>query len=119
MRRRYLLTCSCARTHVLALLCSHSRTGASTQAARHFGVTALRDVTSTELQLRASELEPDTLRRARHVITGPVSPTPASLPEGVWRHLAFDTRAAEDTRVWPDMRVPAKRLTRVCPQKTF
>jgi galactokinase len=41
-----------------------------TQAARHFGVTALRDVSSSELQLRAAELEPDTLRRARHVITG-------------------------------------------------
>ena len=38
-------------------------------AAKLFGVKALRDVTSDELAARAAELEPMTLRRARHVVT--------------------------------------------------
>jgi galactokinase len=38
-------------------------------AARLFGVKALRDVTSAQLKARAAELEPVTLRRARHVVT--------------------------------------------------
>jgi galactokinase len=38
-------------------------------AAKHFGVKVLRDVTSTQLEARASELDPMTVRRARHVIT--------------------------------------------------
>ena len=64
---------------------AHVRTHAHThtKAARHFGVTALRDVTSQELLQRASELDPDTLRRARHVVTGPgllVHPPPLMLP---------------------------------------
>ncbi len=38
-------------------------------AARHFGVRALRDVTSAQLEARARELDPTTLKRARHVVT--------------------------------------------------
>jgi galactokinase len=38
-------------------------------AARFFGVPALRDVTSGQLQARAGELDDLTLRRARHVVT--------------------------------------------------
>jgi galactokinase len=38
-------------------------------AARTLGVRALRDVTPEALQARAGELEPLTLRRARHVVT--------------------------------------------------
>jgi len=38
-------------------------------AARHFGVPALRDVDAATLAARAGELDPMTLRRARHVIT--------------------------------------------------
>jgi galactokinase len=38
-------------------------------AARHFGVPALRDVDLATLEARASELDPLTFRRARHVIT--------------------------------------------------
>jgi len=38
-------------------------------AARLFGVKALRDVTSPQLAARASELDPTTLRRARHVVS--------------------------------------------------
>jgi galactokinase len=38
-------------------------------AAKLFGVKALRDVTSDELAARAAELEPVTLRRARHVVS--------------------------------------------------
>jgi galactokinase len=38
-------------------------------AARLFGVKALRDVTSPQLAARAAELDPTTLRRARHVVT--------------------------------------------------
>jgi galactokinase len=38
-------------------------------AARLFGVKALRDVTSQQLADRAGELDPTTLRRARHVVT--------------------------------------------------
>jgi galactokinase len=38
-------------------------------AARLFGVKALRDVTSAQLAARAAELDPVTLRRARHVVT--------------------------------------------------
>jgi galactokinase len=38
-------------------------------AARLFGVKALRDVTSARLAARAAELDPVTLRRARHVVT--------------------------------------------------
>ena len=38
-------------------------------AAKLFGVKALRDVTSARLAARAAELEPVTLRRARHVVT--------------------------------------------------
>jgi galactokinase len=38
-------------------------------AAKLFGVKALRDVTSAQLSARAAELEPTTLRRARHVVT--------------------------------------------------
>ena len=38
-------------------------------AAKLFGVKALRDVTSEQLAARAAELEPMTLRRARHVVT--------------------------------------------------
>jgi galactokinase len=38
-------------------------------AARLFGVRALRDVTSAQLAARAAELDPVTLRRARHVVT--------------------------------------------------
>jgi len=38
-------------------------------AAKIFGVKALRDVSSEQLAARAAELEPTTLRRARHVVT--------------------------------------------------
>ncbi len=38
-------------------------------AARVFGVKALRDVSSRQLAARAGELDPVTLRRARHVVT--------------------------------------------------
>jgi galactokinase len=38
-------------------------------AARLFGVKALRDVTSAQLAARAAELDPVTLKRARHVVT--------------------------------------------------
>jgi galactokinase len=38
-------------------------------AANHFGVKALRDVTSEQLAARAKELDATTLRRARHVVT--------------------------------------------------
>jgi len=38
-------------------------------AAKLFGVKALRDVTSEQLAARAAELEPMTLRRARHVVS--------------------------------------------------
>jgi len=38
-------------------------------AAKLFGVKALRDVTSAQLAARAADLEPVTLRRARHVVT--------------------------------------------------
>jgi galactokinase len=38
-------------------------------AAKLFGVKALRDVTSAQLAARAAELDPVTLRRARHVVT--------------------------------------------------
>jgi galactokinase len=38
-------------------------------AARHFGVKALRDVDLALLSARAGELDPLTLRRARHVVT--------------------------------------------------
>jgi galactokinase len=38
-------------------------------AARLFGVKALRDVTSAQLEAREGELDPVTLRRARHVVT--------------------------------------------------
>ncbi len=38
-------------------------------AARLFGVKALRDVTSARLAARAAEIDPVTLRRARHVVT--------------------------------------------------
>jgi galactokinase len=38
-------------------------------AARLFGVKALRDVTSPQLAARAHELDPTTLKRARHVVT--------------------------------------------------
>ncbi len=38
-------------------------------AAKHFGVKVLRDVTSQQLAARAAELDPMTLKRARHVIT--------------------------------------------------
>jgi len=38
-------------------------------AAKLFGVKALRDVTSARLAARAAELDPVTLRRARHVVT--------------------------------------------------
>jgi len=39
------------------------------EAARHFGVPALRDVDLAMLEARASELDPVVLRRARHVVT--------------------------------------------------
>jgi galactokinase len=38
-------------------------------AARHFGVAALRDVSVTLFEARAGELDPETRRRARHVVT--------------------------------------------------
>jgi galactokinase len=38
-------------------------------AARHFGVPALRDVTPAQLEARACELDEQTMRRARHVVT--------------------------------------------------
>lgn len=59
------------KKHQLAGLDSeyNQRRAQCEEAARHFGVTALRDVTSQELLQRASELDPDTLRRARHVVT--------------------------------------------------
>jgi galactokinase len=38
-------------------------------AAKHFGVKALRDVTSAQLTARSKELDPTTLKRARHVVT--------------------------------------------------
>ncbi|HSD26334.1 MAG TPA: galactokinase, partial [Vicinamibacteria bacterium] len=38
-------------------------------AAKLFGVKALRDVTSAQLAARAAELDPVTLRRARHVVS--------------------------------------------------
>jgi len=38
-------------------------------AARHFGVAALRDVTVALFEARAGELDPETRRRARHVVT--------------------------------------------------
>jgi len=38
-------------------------------AARHFGVPALRDIDMTVLEQRGAELDPMTLRRARHVVT--------------------------------------------------
>ena len=39
------------------------------EAARHFGVPALRDVDAAMLEARAAELDPVVLRRARHVVT--------------------------------------------------
>jgi galactokinase len=39
------------------------------QAARHFGVPALRDIDMSVLQARGAELDPVVLRRARHVVT--------------------------------------------------
>ena len=39
------------------------------EAARHFGVKALRDVDAAMLEARGGELDPLTLRRARHVVT--------------------------------------------------
>jgi galactokinase len=39
------------------------------EAARHFGVAALRDLDLATLEARAGELDPVTYRRARHVIT--------------------------------------------------
>jgi len=39
------------------------------QAARHFGLPALRDLDLATLQARAAELDPVVLRRARHVVT--------------------------------------------------
>lgn len=39
------------------------------EAARHFGVPALRDLDLATLEARAGELDPVTYRRARHVIT--------------------------------------------------
>ena len=38
-------------------------------AAKHFGVKALRDVSSAQLAGHASELDPTTLKRARHVVS--------------------------------------------------
>jgi len=38
-------------------------------AARHFGIKALRDLDLATLQARGAELDPVTLRRARHVVT--------------------------------------------------
>jgi len=38
-------------------------------AARHFGVPALRDIDMATLEQRGGELDPMTLRRARHVVT--------------------------------------------------
>jgi galactokinase len=38
-------------------------------AAKHFGVTALRDVSVEQFEARADELDEETRRRARHVIT--------------------------------------------------
>jgi len=59
------------KKHQLAGLDSeyNTRRGQCESAARHFGVTALRDVTSETLSKHASELEPKTLQRARHVVT--------------------------------------------------
>jgi galactokinase len=39
------------------------------EAARHFGVPALRDVDLAMLEARGSELDPVVLRRARHIVT--------------------------------------------------
>jgi galactokinase len=39
------------------------------QAARHFGLPALRDLDLATLEARAAELDPVVLRRARHVVT--------------------------------------------------
>jgi galactokinase len=39
------------------------------EAARHFGLPALRDLDLAALQARGAELDPVTLRRARHVVT--------------------------------------------------
>ncbi|WP_027865083.1 galactokinase [Massilia alkalitolerans] len=39
------------------------------QAARHFGLPALRDLDLATLEARAAELDPIVLRRARHVVT--------------------------------------------------
>jgi galactokinase len=39
------------------------------EAARHFGVPALRDISLELLEARGSELDPVVLRRARHVVT--------------------------------------------------
>jgi galactokinase len=39
------------------------------EAARHFGVPALRDVSLAHLETRGAELDPVVLRRARHVVT--------------------------------------------------
>jgi len=39
------------------------------EAAKHFGVKALRDVSSVQLAARAAELDSTTLRRARHVVS--------------------------------------------------
>lgn len=39
------------------------------EAARHFGLPALRDLGLEQLQARGSELDPAVLRRARHVVT--------------------------------------------------
>jgi galactokinase len=39
------------------------------QAARHFGLPALRDLDPATLQARGAELDPVVLRRARHVVT--------------------------------------------------
>jgi galactokinase len=47
----------------------NERRGQCEAAARLFGVKALRDVTSARLASRAGELDPVTLRRARHVVT--------------------------------------------------
>ena len=47
-------------------------------AARLFGVKALRDVTSARLAARAAELDPVTLRRARHVVSEDERPLAAA-----------------------------------------
>lgn len=47
----------------------NERRAACEEAARFFGVRALRDITLEQFEDRCSQLEPDTRRRARHVIT--------------------------------------------------